>query len=186
MSENRNRAWRRAKNRNKGGSQNAVKDVGYKPEKNWKLMYIRSEKLKRALSLGIPYPVKTLNQMLDEEMPIDINTNEKLNLLFVCSRNQWRSPTAEKVWSKHPKLNVRSAGTSPRARKTITPKDVQWADIIFVMEKKHKNRVVAEFTRMVDHKPIHVLDIPDEYKYMDDELIELVNLSVASILGLSE
>jgi len=111
---------------------------------------------------------------------------EKLNLLFVCSRNQWRSPTAEKVWSNHPKLNVRSAGTSPSARKKITPKDIQWADMIFVMEKKHKNRIVAKFTRMVDYKPIHVLDIPDEYKYMDDELVELVNLSVANILGLSE
>jgi len=117
---------------------------------------------------------------------MDISTNKKLNLLFVCSRNQWRSPTAEKVWRNHSKLNVRSAGTSPKAKKTINQKDVQWADIIFVMEKKHKNRIVAEFTRMVDHKTIHVLDIPDEYRYMDDELVELVNLSVASILGLSE
>ena len=112
--------------------------------------------------------------------------NKRLNLLFVCSRNQWRSPTAEKVWSNHPQLNVRSAGTSPRARKTITIKDVQWADMIFVMEKKHKKRVVAEFERMIDQKPIHVLDIPDEYKYMDEELVELVNLGVASILRLSE
>jgi predicted protein tyrosine phosphatase len=109
---------------------------------------------------------------------------EKLNILFVCSRNQWRSPTAEKVWSTSERINVRSAGTSPKARKKITAKDVQWSDMIFVMEKKHKNRVVAEYTRMIVHKPIHILDIPDEYKYMDEELIALIMASVTDILEL--
>ena len=93
------------------------------------------------------------------------------NLLFICSRNQWRSPTAEEIWRKNPNFNVRSAGTSPKARKTVSSVDVRWADIIFVMEKKHKNRLVAEFTKMLNHTPIHVLDIPDEYKYMDPELV---------------
>ncbi len=95
------------------------------------------------------------------------------NILFICSRNQWRSPTAETVWRKCPEVNVRSAGTSPRAKRTVNSKDIKWADIIFVMEKKHKNRIVAEFTQMVKYKPIHVLDITDEYQYMDPELIEI-------------
>jgi len=94
------------------------------------------------------------------------------NLLFICSRNQWRSPTAETIWRRYSRFNVKSAGTSPRAKKTITQADIRWADIIFVMEQKHKNRLKAEFTRLLDHKPMHVLDIPDEYKYMDPELIE--------------
>lgn len=94
------------------------------------------------------------------------------NLLFICSRNQWRSPTAETIWRKYSGFNVKSAGTSPRAKKTISQADIRWADIIFVMEQKHKNRLKAEFTRLLDHKPMHVLDIPDEYKYMDPELIE--------------
>lgn len=111
---------------------------------------------------------------------------EKLNILFICSRNQWRSPTAEKVWGNHSQLNVRSAGTSPRARKTVGQKDIQWADIILVMEKKHKTRVVAEFVQILDHKPIHVLDITDDYNYMDEELVDLVKISVASILGVSD
>ncbi|WP_086932849.1 low molecular weight protein tyrosine phosphatase family protein [Agarilytica rhodophyticola] len=94
------------------------------------------------------------------------------NLLFICSRNQWRSPTAEAIWRKHPDFNAKSAGTSPRAKKTVSPADIRWADVIFVMEQKHKNRLKAEFTRMLDHKPVHVLDIPDEYKYMDPELVQ--------------
>jgi predicted protein tyrosine phosphatase len=95
------------------------------------------------------------------------------NLLFICSRNQWRSPTAEKVY-KQKGFSARSAGTSPNAKKTISVSDIKWADLIFVMEKKHKNRIVAEFTRLVEHKPIHILDIPDEYKYMDPDLISFV------------
>lgn len=94
------------------------------------------------------------------------------NLLFICSRNQWRSPTAESIWRKHPDFNAKSAGTSPRAKKTVSPADICWADVIFVMEQKHKNRLKAEFTRLLNHKPVHVLDIPDEYKYMDPELVQ--------------
>jgi predicted protein tyrosine phosphatase len=106
------------------------------------------------------------------------------NVLFICSRNQWRSPTAETVWRNHPDISVRSAGTSPNARKTVSPADIRWADVIIVMEQKHKNRLVAEFTRLLDHKPIHVLEIPDEYKYMDPELVEILENSVGGCLGL--
>lgn len=105
------------------------------------------------------------------------------NLLFICSRNQWRSPTAEAVWKKHPDFNAKSAGTSPRAKKTVSPMDIRWADIIFVMEQKHKNRIKSEFTRMLDHKPVHVLDIPDEYQYMDPELIQELESVVAGHLS---
>lgn len=109
----------------------------------------------------------------------------RLKLLFVCSRNQWRSPTAEQIWRKHPMVQARSSGTSPNARHTISEDDVHWADAIFVMEQKHKSRLVAGFTQLLADKPIHVLDIPDEYKYMDPELVEMLEQSVASILDLA-
>ena len=103
------------------------------------------------------------------------------NLLFICSRNQWRSPTAEKIF-KQKGFSVRSAGTSPNARNSISISDVKWADIILVMEKKHKNRVIAKFTRLVEHKPIHILDIPDDYKFMDIELISHLEDATESFL----
>jgi predicted protein tyrosine phosphatase len=109
---------------------------------------------------------------------------EKQNILFVCSRNQWRSPTAETVWRKHPELSVRSGGASASARHKVTVDDIQWASVIFVMEEKHKSRLKAEFSRTLEGKPIHVLDIPDDYQYMDTELVELLKSSVAGILGL--
>lgn len=109
-------------------------------------------------------------------------TNSK-HLLFICSRNQWRSPTAEAMWRRVPGYQVRSAGTSPNAKRTISPTDIRWADIVFVMEKKHKHRVIAQFSRMLEHKPIYILDIPDEYQYMDHELVEELKEKVNTIIN---
>ena len=103
--------------------------------------------------------------------------NNQSNLLFICSRNQWRSPTAEKVYIKKG-FSARSAGTSPNAKKTVSINDIKWSSHIFVMEKKHKQRLVAKFTRLLEYKKIIVLDIPDEYRYMDKELIDILNDSI--------
>ena len=109
--------------------------------------------------------------------------NSTKKLLFICSRNQWRSPTAEEVWRRKPGYQVRSAGTSPSAKRTVGPADIRWADVILVMEKKHKNKLVAQFARMLDYKPIHILDIPDEYKFMDQELIQELEEKVSAIIA---
>lgn len=100
------------------------------------------------------------------------------NFLFVCSRNQWRSPTAEKVLVRKG-LSARSVGTSPKAKRTISVRDICWASHIFVMEKKHKHRVQAMYPRLTKYKKIIVLDIPDEYKYMDPELIVIIETAMA-------
>ncbi len=151
----------------------------WKREKNWKHLYLRSAKLARSKQLGIEYPRVTEAELQRAES----TDGERLNVLFVCSRNQWRSPTAESVWRKHPNLAVRSAGTSPNARRHVSAEDIAWAEVIFVMEEKHKSRLVAEFTRLMEHKPVHVLDIPDEYKFMDPDLVEELEQSVGAILG---
>lgn len=151
-------------------------------EKQWKNLYIRSTKIARAQQLRIDYPRVPDKQLMQQESRY---ANETQNILFVCSRNQWRSPTAEQVWRKHPMLSVRSGGTSPNARHKVSVDDIRWAHVIFVMEEKHKSRLATEFTRLLDNKPIHVLDIPDEYKYMDAELVDQIEQSVAAFLGLS-
>ena len=105
-----------------------------------------------------------------------------MNVLFVCSRNQWRSPTAERVWARTSGLNVRSAGTSPRARRTVRMDDVQWADVIIVMEEKHKKRIRSEFGNWAPKDRFAVLDIPDDYRFMDPELIDILRDAVAAVL----
>ncbi len=105
-----------------------------------------------------------------------------LHLLFICSRNQWRSPTAEQVFRRHPGLEARSSGTSPKARRTVSLSDIHWADIIFAMEPKHASRLRATFRQSLTYKPLHVLDIPDEYRYMDPELVEILEDVVPPLL----
>lgn len=107
---------------------------------------------------------------------------KKTNLLFICSRNQWRSPTAEQMWRRSEKFNARSAGTSQKAKKTVGSADIEWADIIFVMESKHKSRLTAQFAPLLDHKKIHVLGIPDDYRYMDPELVSELEAAVSVLL----
>ena len=101
----------------------------------------------------------------------------RINVLFVCSRNQWRSPTAEAVYRKDERVSVRSRGTTCNAVQTISAVDVAWADVIFVMEQKHRNRILADFPDSTRHKSIHVLDIRDEFQFMDPEPIELVQVA---------
>ncbi|CAK16328.1 low molecular weight protein tyrosine phosphatase family protein [Pseudomonas entomophila] len=105
------------------------------------------------------------------------------NLLFICSRNQWRSPTAEMIWRRRPGFAARSAGTSPNARKPVSPADIRWADVILVMERKHQQRLLAQFARLLEHKRLHVLDIPDDYHYMDPELVLILEAAVAPHLA---
>jgi len=106
-----------------------------------------------------------------------------MNALFICSRNQWRSPTAEAVFRRYPNVQTRSAGTSPNARHTVSINDITWSDKVFVMEQKHKNRLSAQFSRALQHKEIIILDIPDDYRYMDEELIEILKESVEPYLS---
>ena len=107
-----------------------------------------------------------------------------MRILFVCSRNQWRSPTAEQVWRRHPALQVRSGGTSAGARHRVSADDVAWADVILVMEERHQTRLKADFGRLLAQKRLHVLDIPDEYRYMDPELVDTLQTAVSALLQL--
>ena len=112
--------------------------------------------------------------------------SEAQRLLFVCSRNQWRSPTAESVWSREPGVNVRSAGTSPSARRTVSEADIRWADRIFVMESSHRDQLRRRFAELMAETPCHVLGIPDDYEYMDPELVEMLRDGVRAILDTTD
>ena len=97
----------------------------------------------------------------------------KPHILFVCGRNQWRSPTAARVYSNDQRLEVRSAGVSSKSRHHVSHQDIEWADIVLVMEQKYKSRLLGAF-RDLDLPFIDSLDIPDEYEFMNGELVELI------------
>ncbi len=102
------------------------------------------------------------------------------NLLFICSKNQWRSPTAELLFKNHPTHIARSAGTNNNARIRVNQKMVDWADAVFVMERKHRDIIRGRFT--ISNQLVIVLEIPDDYLFGDLELIEILRISLTDYL----
>ena len=106
--------------------------------------------------------------------------NEIEKILFICSRNKFRSLTAEKIYENFPGYEARSAGTQPDARIKVTEGLIGWADTIFMMEKSHLHRVKRKIPEAIVDKRIIVLHIPDEFEFMHPELIDelITKLSV--------
>src|SRR6476661_5740215 len=106
------------------------------------------------------------------------------NVLFVCSQNELRSPTAERVFSGRRDIEVASAGLNHDAPQPVTPELLAWADVIFVMEKAHLSRMRGRFRKHLNRQRLVCLDIPDLYDYMEPALVELLEAKVPRYLGL--
>lgn len=104
-------------------------------------------------------------------------------LLFVCSQNLLRSPTAEKVFSGRPDLEVKSAGTDRDATVPLNTELIAWADVVVVMETWHRNRVLKRFRNAMAGKRLVVLGIPDQYDYMEPALVEILRVQVPLVVG---
>jgi predicted protein tyrosine phosphatase len=94
--------------------------------------------------------------------------------LFVCSQNKLRSPTAEQIFSIREDIEVGSAGTNHDAENPLDVEQVEWADVIVVMERHHRSKLQKRFYAALKSKRVVVLDIPDDYEFMDDRLIEIL------------
>jgi len=105
-----------------------------------------------------------------------------MKLLFLCSQNKRRSLTAEKVLNGANGWEVRSAGTENNARSKVTAGNIGWADVIFTMEKKHTRRLQERFREELWDKEVVCLYIPDEYQFMDEELIAILKSQVGNYL----
>jgi predicted protein tyrosine phosphatase len=109
-----------------------------------------------------------------------------VKVLFVCSRNRLRSLTAETIFDGVAGHQVRSAGTAEGARIRVTAGHVGWAELIFVMEKRHLGRLREKFAAELAGKPVVCLYIPDDYDYMDEELIDRLRGGVAPHVDFGE
>lgn len=104
-------------------------------------------------------------------------------LLFVCSQNKLRSRTAETVYAGHPDVEVDSAGLNHDAVVHLSPEQIEWADVILVMEKRHRDKLSRKFQKHLAGKRVVVLGIPDEYEYMDPELVTLIKARCAKFIS---
>jgi predicted protein tyrosine phosphatase len=98
--------------------------------------------------------------------------------LFICSQNRLRSPTAESVFASWPGVETASAGLNNEAEVPVTPELLAWCDLIFVMEKTHSNKLSTKFRAHLKDKKIVCLDIPDDYDFMDPDLVALLKVKV--------
>ena len=98
---------------------------------------------------------------------------ERPNILVVCGRNKKRSRTAEHIFKNDDRFNIRSVGLSPKSDRKISENDVNWADFIFVMETGYRAKIWEQY-RHLELPAIEVLEIPDDYEFMDEELIEML------------
>lgn len=103
-------------------------------------------------------------------------------VLFVCSQARLRSPTAERVFADWPGIETASGGLNHDADCALTPEDVAAADLIFVMENAHRNRLSRRFRQQLGGKRVICLGIPDDYDYMAPELIALLKARVSKFL----
>ena len=104
------------------------------------------------------------------------------HVLFVCSKNQLRSPTAEQVFAGWPGIEVASAGTDPKADQPLSPELLQWAELIFLMEPSHRRKLSARFKPYLKQQRLIVLNIPDDYQSMDHELVGILKQRVTRYL----
>ena len=97
------------------------------------------------------------------------------HVLFVCSQNRLRSPTAEQMFANRAGFEVASAATDSAAERPVSP---EWADVIFLMERAHRNRLMKRFRPQLKSKRIVCLDIPDDFEYMAPALVKLLEAKV--------
>ena len=114
-------------------------------------------------------------------MPID-DEKHLTNLLFLCSRNRLRSPTAEQVFASWPGVETASAGLAPDAEEECSAELVEWADIIFVMERVHRAKLQRRFKAQLKRARVICLDIPDDYTFMQPDLVALLEKKVGPFL----
>lgn len=102
--------------------------------------------------------------------------------LFICSRNRLRSPTAETVFAGWPEVETDSAGLAPDAEVPLSAEQLEWADLVFVMERRHRQAVQRRFPSALRGKRLVCLDIPDDYAYLQPELVRLLERKVGPFL----
>lgn len=101
-----------------------------------------------------------------------------VNILFVCTENKLRSATAEVVFSTYEGVDAIGAGTNQDAPTPVSGDLIEWADVILVMEQSHRNKISKKYPQQLKGRKLAVLGIPDNFIYMDPELIRILKMKV--------
>ncbi len=100
-----------------------------------------------------------------------------MKVLFICNQNQNRSKTAEILFKD--KFETKSAGLY---NNIVTEKEIEWADIVFVMDDEQRKEISKRFPKQYLRKRVLSLDISDIYYFNQPELIELLNKKINGLI----
>ena len=103
-------------------------------------------------------------------------------VLFICSQNLDRSPTAEQIFATRAGVETDSAGLRADADVPLSSEQIDWADIVFVMEKAHRTKLSKRYREHLRDKRVICLDIADDFTFMDPELVRLLERKVGRFL----
>jgi predicted protein tyrosine phosphatase len=105
------------------------------------------------------------------------------HVLFVCEGNLHRSPTAQRLYADTPGIVARSAGLSDLARVRVTEELIAWADVVIVMERRLVKMLRRRFRQALGDREVIDLDVPDDYQFMQPELLALLRERLGPLLG---
>ncbi len=105
-----------------------------------------------------------------------------IHALFVSGRNRLRSPTAAQIFADWPGVETDSAGLNPDAEVPLSAEHIDWADIVFVMERKQAAKLRDRFAKQLKSTRLVCLDIPDRFSFMQPDLVALLTSKVGPLL----
>ncbi|WP_254436783.1 low molecular weight protein tyrosine phosphatase family protein [Ruegeria arenilitoris] len=108
------------------------------------------------------------------------------NVLFICGKARMRSPTAADVVGEWPGYSTDFAGISRDADEMISSEQVEWADMIFVMDRRQKKRLSEKFGHLIKDTKVIILGIPDQFDYMAPDLVDLIVVKLRPILDVQD
>jgi predicted protein tyrosine phosphatase len=103
-------------------------------------------------------------------------------VLFICGKCRQRSPTAEQIFADLDGWETDSAGLSADADIPVSSEQIEWATHIAVMEKRQMARLRKKFPKLVSGRKLVSLDIPDNYAFMQPELIGLLKQRIGRVV----
>ena len=104
------------------------------------------------------------------------------NILFVCHLNRVRSATAERLFCRRVDLDVRSAGTSSDALVRVNARMLEWADVVFTMDDGQRLAIEQMFPRHPALAQLVCLEIPDQFTFLQPELVAMLEARVTPFL----
>ncbi|MEM6677472.1 MAG: phosphotyrosine protein phosphatase [Pseudomonadota bacterium] len=97
-----------------------------------------------------------------------------IRALFICGKARSRSPTAAQIFAEWPGVSTDFGGISRDADDALSLDQIDWADMIFVMEQRHITRLSERFGSALAGRQLVNLRVQDRFRYMEPDLITLL------------